>query len=75
MKKYVDNGSDRNKPINAVIVCVPDTQQLIEEDDDHDDIQASFSSGITSPMSIPKNDVRSFTQSCSCPAQTHFASW
>ncbi|KAK3912439.1 Protein TIFY 5B [Frankliniella fusca] len=66
-----------NMPVNeSVVVSVPDTEQLIEVDSDGDDVQTDVQLATSSsPLAIPNNSTRFLTQSCSCPAQSHFASW
>lgn len=75
MKKYAGGSSADS----SVVVCVSDTQQLIENVDDdsrHDDLEeGGLNANSSSPVSIPSRQTKSLTLSCSCPAQTHFASW
>lgn len=76
MRKHVADPSDPAH--SSVIVCVSDTEQLIQEEEDDGDVQ-DLPAAASIPVDIPSNgngngNATLFPQACSCPAQSHFAS-
>lgn len=72
--KHASISSDRAH--SSVIVCVQDTQQLIDEEQDDGEHCGAQELPASPPVPIPSNGTTtSLAQACSCPAQSHFASW